>query len=248
MASVWEIAHAFGTRGLTVSRLPLMAGSAAVLVAAYRGGLEAMLVAVALTGTAVVVWRLLGSSTHAGHPGEDRPHGPSRDPVVELRDVTASVLAVLWLPFLAGFAMLLLAPDDGPWRIFTFVVLAVASDVGGYTAGVLFGKHPMAPTISPKKSWEGLAGSVISGVVVGTLAVTLGLGGPWWVGVLLGLVAVATATVGDLSESVLKRDLGIKDMGSLLPGHGGVLDRLDSLLLTAPVVWLLLTALVPPPA
>ena len=162
-----------------------------------------------------------------------------------LRDVTSGVLVALWLPLLAGFTMLMLREDDGAGRIVVFVLLSVASDVGGYVAGVLFGRHPMAPTVSPKKSWEGLAGSVVFCLVAGTASVTLLLGGPWWAGAAVGAAAVLTATLGDLVESVLKRDLGIKDMGSLIPGHGGVLDRLDSLLLSAPVVWLVLGALVP---
>ena len=105
------------------------------------------------------------------------------------------------------------------------------SDIGGYAAGVLFGKHPMAPSVSPKKSWEGFAGSVVACVVGGVaLVVRWLLDGPWWAGVVLGAVAAVGATLGDLCESMIKRDLGIKDMGSILPGHGGLMDRLDSLL------------------
>jgi phosphatidate cytidylyltransferase len=141
--------------------------------------------------------------------------------------------------------MLMLAEDDGPARIVVFILLVVASDVGGYAVGVLFGRHPMAPSVSPKKSWEGFAGSLAAGLGVGVAAVVWLLDGAWWVGAAVGVAAVVTATVGDLGESLLKRDLGIKDMGSLLPGHGGVMDRLDSLLPTAPVVYLLLATLVP---
>jgi phosphatidate cytidylyltransferase len=126
----------------------------------------------------------------------------------------------------------------------TFFVVVVASDVGGYVAGVLFGKHPMAPTISPKKSWEGFTGSALACIGAGIAAVVFLLDGEWWAGAIVGAVAVLTATVGDLGESMIKRDLGIKDMSNLLPGHGGLMDRLDSLLATAPVVWLLLHLLV----
>ena len=119
------------------------------------------------------------------------------------------------------------------------------SDIGGYVAGVLFGRHPMAPTISPKKSWEGFAGSALFTAVGGALLVILLLDGLWWEGVVIGLAAMVAATLGDLGESMIKRDLGIKDMGSLLPGHGGMMDRLDSLLLAAPVTYLLLSWLVP---
>ena len=109
---------------------------------------------------------------------------------------------------------------------------------------MLIGKHPMAPVISPKKSWEGFAGSALSCVVVGWLTVDYLLDGDWWVGVLLGLIAVVMATLGDLCESVMKRDLGIKDMSQIIPGHGGLMDRLDSLLATAAPTWLLLHYLV----
>lgn len=127
------------------------------------------------------------------------------------------------------------------------MICVVASDIGGYTAGVLAGAHPMAPSISPKKSWEGFAGSMAAGLVAGGLSVALLLQGRWWLGVLFGAVLVATATAGDLIESTVKRDLGIKDMGHLLPGHGGLMDRLDSLLPSAVVSWLLLSLFVPLP-
>ena len=134
-----------------------------------------------------------------------------------------------------------------PGHVLGFGILlgVFASDTGGYIAGVLAGRHPMAPTISPKKSWEGFAGSVAGSCLAGWLTVTYALDGDAWVGVLLGVATAVTATVGDLVESLIKRDLGIKDMGSLLPGHGGMMDRLDSLLLAAPVTYLLLSWLVP---
>jgi phosphatidate cytidylyltransferase len=126
-----------------------------------------------------------------------------------------------------------------------FIVATVASDTGGYIAGVLFGKHPMAPTISPKKSWEGFTGSLLFGIGLGIVTVVYALDGDWWVGILLGVAGVVFGTLGDLSESLIKRDLGIKDMGDLLPGHGGLMDRLDSLIAVAPICWLILFTLVP---
>jgi phosphatidate cytidylyltransferase len=102
----------------------------------------------------------------------------------------------------------------------------------------------MAPAVSPKKSWEGFGGSTLACVLVGVGTVTILLHGDWWAGALVGLAAVVAATLGDLGESLIKRDLGIKDMGSLLPGHGGILDRIDSLLFAAPVIWVLLHVLV----
>jgi phosphatidate cytidylyltransferase len=141
----------------------------------------------------------------------------------------------------------MLAASDGPARVAVFVMLGVASDTGGYAVGALLGRHPMAPTVSPHKTWEGLLGSVVLACVVGVVGVQVAFHAEPLVGVLLGLATVATATLGDLSESMIKRDLGLKDMGHLLPGHGGLLDRLDSLLLAAPAAWLVLTLLVPAP-
>ncbi len=235
LASVWELSQALATRRHLVPRVPLLLGTAIALPLTYAVGAPGLLLAVGATGTVVVLWRLLAPER------ADR----SGDPAAVLRDVTSGVLVTLWLPLMAGFTMLMLREADGAGRIFTFVLLSVSSDVGGYVAGVLFGRHPMAPTVSPKKSWEGFVGSAVLCLVAGTAAVVLVLGGPWWAGAAVGVAAVLTATLGDLVESVLKRDLGIKDMGSLIPGHGGVLDRLDSMLLSAPVVWLVLAALVP---
>ena len=139
---------------------------------------------------------------------------------------------------------LLTVPPDGPRRITAFIATVVCSDVGGYAAGVLFGKHPMAPSVSPKKSWEGFCGSLVACAAAGALFFHFLFHVPWWQGVLYGLCIVASATLGDLGESMVKRDIGIKDMGHLLPGHGGVMDRLDSLLPTAPIAWLLLVGFV----
>jgi phosphatidate cytidylyltransferase len=199
-----------------------------MVVAAYAAGPDALVVALALTVLAVVLWRLAGRERDL------------------LRDLAASSFAATYVPFLAGFAMLMLRPDDGHLRVITFIATVVCSDVGGYAAGVFVGRHPMAPTVSPKKSWEGFAGSAVACVVGGVAFLTLLLDGTWWQGALYGLAVVCSATVGDLGESMVKRDLGIKDMGTLLPGHGGVMDRLDSLLPTAPVAYLLLATFVPP--
>jgi phosphatidate cytidylyltransferase len=159
---------------------------------------------------------------------------------------TASVFSLVYVPFLGAFVAMLLAERgrDGVTGVITFIVVTIASDIGGYAAGVLFGRHPMAPVISPKKSWEGFAGSVLACVLAGWLLVVYLLDGRWWVGVLLGVIAVVMATLGDLCESVIKRDLGIKDMSQVLPGHGGLMDRLDSLLATIAPIWLVLHYLV----
>jgi phosphatidate cytidylyltransferase len=142
----------------------------------------------------------------------------------------------------------MLADHNGGKRVLIFIVLTICSDIGGYFAGITLtpftGGHKMAPVISPKKTWEGLAGSVFLAVVAGGILLPTLLHGHWWQGVVVGIAAVAAAVFGDLAESMIKRDLSIKDMGTLLPGHGGVLDRIDSLLACAPVVWLLLAVFV----
>jgi phosphatidate cytidylyltransferase len=147
-----------------------------------------------------------------------------------VRDVTANSFVLSYAPLMGGFAALIAASPDGADRVLVFIVLSIASDIGGYAAGVLFGKHPMAPRISPKKSWEGFAGSVTLQIILGAGMFVLLLESQWWKGAIVGAVMAATATLGDFIESAIKRDMGIKDMSNLLPGHGGVMDRLDSLI------------------
>jgi phosphatidate cytidylyltransferase len=198
-----------------------------MVVAGYLRGTQGAWVAMALTALAVLVWRM------------------TQPPENYLKDVTAGVFAAFYVPFLATFVALMLAADDGPWRVLTFLILTVVSDTGAYAVGWRFGRHKLAPRISPGKTREGLVGAVAFAMVAGALCMRFLVDdGKWWQGLLLGLAVAATATLGDLGESMIKRDLGIKDMGTLLPGHGGIMDRLDSLLPTAPVVWLLLVAFV----
>ena len=227
LVAVDELVRVFHTGGAKLFRIPLFAGTTAMVVAAYFGGPLALMVALAATVLATIFWRMPSGS------------------IGFVRDVTTGVFLVGYVPMLAAFAILLVRPEeDGAQRVGIFFFVVVASDVGGYVVGVLFGKHPMAPTISPKKSWEGFAGSTLACIGAGIGSVVWLLDGHWWVGAIVGAVAVLTATVGDLAESMIKRDLGIKDMSNLLPGHGGLMDRLDSLLATAPAVWLLLHLMV----
>lgn len=224
---LWELARGFRTAGIRMPLTPVAAGGTLMLVGGYYGGMETAAVAMALTVLGTLVWRLA-----EGADGF-------------VRDTSAGIFALSYLHLMGVFVVLMLLEDDGPWRIVAFIVATISSDIGGYIAGVLFGKHPMAPTISPKKSWEGFSGSLLVGVVAGILTVVYALDGRWWVGIVLGIAGVVFATLGDLSESLIKRDLGIKDMGDLLPGHGGLMDRLDSLIAVAPVAWLVLHLLVP---
>jgi phosphatidate cytidylyltransferase len=217
-----ELRRALATSGIAMPAVPVQLGSLATLLSAYIVGTDGMVVAVALTVLMTAMWRLRSGSR--GY----------------VRDVTAGVFTTIYVPFLAGFVLLMLRTGDGQWQVATFILVTIASDIGGYASGVLFGRHPMAPTISPKKSWEGFAGSAIACGVVGWLTVVYFLDGPWWAGVLLGAITVVTATLGDLTESVIKRDLGIKDMSHMLPGHGGLMDRLDSLLATVPFAWMVM--------
>lgn len=227
-AALWELAHAVRRRGIHLPLVPMLVGTVGILVSAYTSGPEALLVAFLLTAGGVVVWRALDGS------------GPEA-----LRDAATATFATAYIPFMGGFVVLMLAQPDGVARVGLFVLLSVASDTGGYIAGVLYGKHPLAPTVSPKKSWEGLAGSLALACTVGAVGIWLAFDALWLIGIALGVAAVATSTLGDLSESLLKRDLELKDMGSLLPGHGGVLDRIDSLLLTAPLAYIVLLLAVP---
>lgn len=225
--AVTELEGALRPSGVRLPLIPLLAGVVGMLVGAYVIGAPAVLAAVGLTVLVVSGWRLVGG----------------RDGYV--RDVTAAVFVALYVPFLASFCVLMLRPDDGPSRVVLFVAVTVASDIGGYAAGVAIGRHKLAPSISPGKTWEGLAGSALACVIVGVAGVVVLLDGNWLAGLILGLVAVVSATFGDLMESMIKRDVDIKDMGSLLPGHGGVMDRLDSLLPSALASWFVLELLVP---
>jgi phosphatidate cytidylyltransferase len=226
LVAVWELGQAFASREIRLVREPLMAGGVVMVLAAYVFGAPALGTATAVTVLAAMLVRLRGGV--AGY----------------VRDITATSFTVFYVPFLGGFVALMLAEPDGALAIVTFILVTIASDIGGYAAGVLLGRHPMAPVISPKKSWEGFAGSAVTCVAVGWATVVYLLDGAWWVGVALGLTAVVTATLGDLCESVIKRDLGIKDMSQIIPGHGGLMDRLDSLLATAAPTYLLLHYLV----
>ena len=163
-------------------------------------------------------------------------HGPENF----VKRASSTGLALLYLPFLGGFIVLIARPSNGLAAIMTFLILIGCNDTFGYIVGVLIGKHPLVPKISPKKTWEGLVGSLIFTMIGGALAFTYIMDMDWWIGIIVGLMIVFTATCGDLIESAMKRDLSLKDMGTLLPGHGGMLDRLDSVVLSAPAMWLAL--------
>jgi len=224
---LWELRHVLADRGISIPLIPIVAGGAAMFTLAYWYGTQPALAALAVTVLVLMAWRL--------------PGGPAG----YLRDLTASVFTLAYLPMLGVFVPLMLSRPDGPRRTLIFLLLAVCSDVGGYFAGIFTGRHPMAPGISPKKTWEGFGGSVAACLAAGAVTLPLLLHAHVWQGLIVGAVAVAAATLGDLVESMIKRDLEIKDMGRIFPGHGGAMDRLDSLVFVAPVTWLLLAVFVP---
>jgi phosphatidate cytidylyltransferase len=225
-----ELAGACKTKGINIPVIPVALGGAAMLTTAYWAAGGATTAAFALTVLAILIYRMFGGTD--GY----------------VKDVTAGLFAVAYLPLLGSCVSAMLAEHDGGKRVLIFIVLTICSDIGGYFAGITLtpftGGHKMAPVISPKKTWEGLAGSAFLCVVAGGVMLPTLLHAHWWQGVITGIAALAAAVFGDLAESMIKRDLAIKDMGSLLPGHGGILDRIDSLLACAPVVWLLLALFV----
>lgn len=224
----WELTSRLAERKeIHVAQVPLLLGGVAMLTTGYWIGPQGAAAALALTALALMIWRM------------------TKPPENYLRDITAGVFTAFYVPFLATFVALMLAAHDGPQRIVLFLVVTICSDTGAYAVGYKFGRNKLAPTISPGKTREGLAGGIGLSMLAGALLMQWIIDdGHWWQGLILGGCAAVIATLGDLVESMIKRDLGIKDMGTLLPGHGGIMDRLDSLLPTAPVVWLLLAAFV----
>ncbi|MGB7450050.1 MAG: phosphatidate cytidylyltransferase [Ornithinimicrobium sp.] len=223
---VYELIDALRAGRIEAPPVPTLAAAASLMPLAYVGGPQALAVGFACFCVLILVWRAALGAERA------------------IRDAAGGIFITAYVPLMSGLAALLVSESDGVARIVVFILVTISSDIGGYAVGVVFGRHPMAPSLSPKKSWEGFAGSVLSCVLVGMLSVVLLLGGAWWAGLILGGTVACFATMGDLAESTLKRDLGIKDMGSMLPGHGGLMDRLDSLVMTIPVTFAILTALV----
>jgi phosphatidate cytidylyltransferase len=225
-----EVVRRLREAGYALPVIPLLIGGQAMIWLTWPYGPAGLLGAYGGTIVVCMVWRLVGQ-------------GLREQPVNYLRDISATVLLATWVPLFASFSALLIFQDHGGIRTFTVIVTVVFADIGGYVAGVLFGKHLMVPAISPKKSWEGLGGSLLFGITASVLTVAFLLDKPAWVGVPLGLMLVITGVFGDLVESQVKRDLGIKDMGTLLPGHGGIMDRIDAMLPSAVAGWIVLTLL-----
>ena len=219
MLGVRELTHAYRAGGIELPDLPIMAAAFVILLASWFGGTEGLAVSTGLIIPILMFLLLLISQKDF------------------IKRSTSAVFAVFYLAVLGGFILLVANDLDGGKRILALVILIACNDTFAYFAGVLFGKHKMAPSISPKKSWEGLIGGLIASVIGGGLVFHLAFETGWYVGSAIGVMTVVTATCGDLIESAIKRDLAIKDMSNLLPGHGGIMDRLDSALFTAPAVW-----------
>lgn len=225
VAAMWELANALSRSGSVVARVPTVTAAALMIVATYLAGREALWVAFTVGAGAILLFTLL----------ERRPN--------PVKDVCLSLFALTYVGLMASAVVFILTQPDGNLLVILFLALVVASDIGGYTFGVLWGRHPIAPKISPKKSWEGYAGSAVFSTAVGIGMALWVFDAPIWTGAVLGTIIPAFATLGDFAESMIKRDLDLKDMGTLLPGHGGVMDRLDSILPTAPVALVLFTFL-----
>ena len=217
-----ELNKAFTAVDIHIPLWSLTTAAVGLCAATWFGGISGLAVATAIAFPCLLVLLL--------------PRGT----INFVKTASASALALVYLPFLAGFLILLARPSNGLERVMTFVVLVGCNDTFAYLTGVLFGKRPLAPKISPKKTIEGLLGSLVFTIAGGAIAFHYIMGAEWWLGALAGLLTVFTATSGDLIESALKRDMAIKDMGNLLPGHGGIMDRLDSVLFAAPALWLAL--------
>ena len=237
VTAAFEFATALRVANRKVPRIPVIIAAAAIVPASFyainpEAGLTreaGQLIAAAGGIVLITVWRLLSLALASKR----------QSPALVVRDIGAGAFVVLYVMFLGSFFVLLTARDGGQWWTLASLVVVVCVDTGAYATGLSFGKHLMAPNISPKKTWEGFAGSVAAAVLAGVLLALFMLQQPWWVGVILGLTIVVTATVGDLTESLIKRDLGTKDMSTWLPGHGGLLDRLDSALPSAAAAYAL---------
>jgi phosphatidate cytidylyltransferase len=222
---VWEMTQALKRSGADAPLIPLLGGTLLMIGLAWFDGPDALLLGLAVTLLASVIWRIADGAA------------------AFRRDLTASILTAVYVPFLLSFAVLLVLSDSdvhrGSWRVLCTLFAVVLSDTGGYAAGVFLGKHKMAPSISPGKTWEGFAGSISASAIGSALLLYFILDIPAYWGLLFGAVLSIVAVIGDLAESMLKRDLGVKDMSNLLPGHGGVMDRLDSILFAVPTAYLL---------
>jgi phosphatidate cytidylyltransferase len=234
-AGAWELSSALRIRGWYVPRVPAVVGSVLIMPATYFGGQEWQWLTSIGIVAALVLWRTV-------HLLWERREAPMQRLQHTLRDFAAAALVVIYLPLTCSFAVLLLRrPEDGQWWVLTFVLTVAMIDTFGYLVGRKLGRHKLAPGVSPKKTIEGLLASITGGLAAAIASAVFWLHIEWWWGVIIAAALTLSAVFGDLAESMIKRDLGVKDMSSLLPGHGGIMDRLDSILPSALVTYLLVT-------
>lgn len=219
-AAVVEWRRVLARSDRRVPLAPIGLATVGMVVATWFDGPEALVVALLVGCAGTVAWRVV----------DERIENT-------LADSLASMLTLMWIPFLAAFLLLMELAPDGWQRVVVVILAAVGSDTGGLFAGMLFGKHPMAPRVSPKKTWEGFAGGLLLGTLVASIAAYFFFDGRWWIGAAVGFASAIAAVLGDLAESAIKRDIQVKDMSSVIPGHGGIMDRIDSLLFAAPVAY-----------
>ena len=233
-AGAWELSSALRLKGWYVPRVPAVVGSVLIMPAAFYGGAELQWLISLLIVAALILWRTV-------HLLWEAREAPRQALAHTLRDYAASAFVVIYLPLMTSFTMLLLRRPDGASWVITFVVTVALIDTAGYLVGRKLGKHKLAPGVSPKKTWEGLVASISAGVISAVILTQVFWDFDWWVGILLAAVLLLAAVFGDLAESLIKRDLGVKDMSSWLPGHGGVMDRLDSILPSALVMYIIVS-------
>lgn len=228
--AMWEVLTRLREHSYHLPRTLMILGGQAMVWSSWPLETKGLMAVYVISVLALMFGRLF-------HNGRHRP------PINYLRDMSVGVFVLTWIPMFGSFAAMLSATSQGAATILVFMLCVVASDTGGYITGVMFGSHPMAPAVSPKKSWEGFAGSIVFGMVTGALSIHFLLEREAWVGAIMGLGLVVCASLGDLVESQFKRELGIKDMSNILPGHGGLMDRLDGMLPAAMVTWVAISFL-----
>jgi len=223
-----ELANAMRVRGWYVPRILSVVVTVVSMPVAFFGGLVMTAIVIAL-GTVIILVTQIITSDRAAYVDK----APLR------QRMFAAMFVQAYVSVLGGVCVNLVAHDDGQWWVLAFLIVVVSIDTGAYVTGLLFGKHLMAPRISPKKTWEGFAGAGVISLISGGLVVTLMLHLPLWFTPIFSIPILFSAVWGDLGESQLKRVIGVKDMSNWLAGHGGFLDRLDSILPTALVVFVI---------
>lgn len=229
----WELSTALREKNWYVPRVPAVVGSVLIMPATYFGGPSIQWLASLAIVAALILWRSV-------HLLFERRKANFQTLQRTIRDFGAAAFLVIYLPLTLSFGVLLLGREDGHWWVLAFVTTVALIDSAGYLFGRIFGKNRLAPGVSPKKTWEGLAASIVFGTISAVSFTVFLLGGAWWVGIIFAAALILAAVFGDLAESLIKRDLGIKDMSSLLPGHGGMMDRLDSLLPSSLMTYLVM--------